>query len=314
MPPKRRGRPPKQPDGPSNQTGEASDSPAGRRSAGRSKGSGKGKGTSTQNAVPDVYRDMLADALPARSDIPERPLKKRRTGLRGDAVSASHSKPTVAPLGIDEDDDDDDNIQFEDVLATHLDQTEGAEGSDFELAPKSLQTAYRDSEDESEESEFDWENVDFDGKPQDSEEPSGDLELTLTSKSIPLPRNNAPKRKVISSADKALRLEIHKMNVLCLLSHLDRRNRWCNDTVTQKTLELLLSNKILTLLRPKAEFSQFRRGESLRMGLDQAATMWRAKFNITERGMRRALWADDERDVQNVSVFSRLLTVDTDLA
>jgi xeroderma pigmentosum group C-complementing protein len=29
--------------------------------------------------------------------------------------------------------------------------------------------------------------------------------------------------------------------------------------------------------------------------------MWRTKFSITARGMRRALWADDERDLQNAS-------------
>src|SRR4051794_2935777 len=35
-----------------------------------------------REVVPDVFQEMLADALPMHSSVPERPLKKRRTGRR----------------------------------------------------------------------------------------------------------------------------------------------------------------------------------------------------------------------------------------
>jgi xeroderma pigmentosum group C-complementing protein len=58
----------------------------------------------------------------------------------------------------------------------------------------------------------------------------------------------------------------------------------------------------MTFLRPKSDMSQFGRAESLKRGLEQAGIMWRKKFRITNRGMRRALWADNEADLENVSL------------
>jgi len=228
---------------------------------------------------------MLAEALPNPAEKPERPLKKRRIGPRENQVATSGS----ANLSDEEDEDD---LQFEDVIA--------ANDFDSDAPPKLQQTAYRDSDDESEDDDFDWEGVDFDAKP-DHGEPSGDLELTLTTKAAPQSRKVTPRRKVVSNAERVARLEIHKMHVLCLLFHLDMRNEWCNDSDVHASLRPLLDKKMLTFLSPRPDLSQFSRADSLKRGLEQVSVMWRTKFSITARGMRRALWADDERDLQNAS-------------
>ena len=261
-------------------------------------GKGKGKATAVaQNALPDVYQEMLAEALPMQSDIPERPLKRRRTGRRDAPVASSSSANQV---GVVSDGEDEDDIQFEDVLdSTKLGE---ADSDVLEPPPKPQQTAYRDSDDDSGESDFDWDSGDFDAKPS-ANELTGDLELTLT-RPTPQRRTTAARRRVITKAERDVRLQIHKMHVLCLLSHADRRNKWCNDSEVQSSLKPLLDKKMLTFLRPRSELSQFGQAESLKRGLDQVSAMWRKNFSVTARGMRRALWAEEEQDLRNVGIIS----------
>lgn len=258
------------------------------------KGSGKGKGKapSSRNAVPEVYQQMLTEALPAQSYILERPLKRRRTGPRN--APAVAGRPAKSP---DADEDLDDEGEFEDVLGVQ--HQVNSEANDFEEPPKTQQTIYRDSDEESDESDHEWEGVGFDTLPQDNE-PSGDLELTLKPRTTPQRQKVTPRRKVVSKAEKVLRLEAHKMHILCLLAHLDRRNRWCNDEEVQRSLKELLDKKVLIFLKPRSDLSQFGRTESLKRGIEQASVTWRTKFSITARGTRRALWADDEKDIHNV--------------
>jgi xeroderma pigmentosum group C-complementing protein len=302
MQPKSRGRPKKilHPDGSTEQVfdiisiGDSSDSSVvmtGKKPVSRGKGKGKAKASSS--AVPDVYRDMLAEALPMQSDVPERPLKRRRTGRRNGPSSSSN----VPKADAEQDNpDEEENIEFEDVLDQEMPSRSDNEASD--APPKPQQTAYRESDDDSA-SEFDWEAIDFDAKPQ--EEPSGDLELTLIKRPTPQRKTTATRRKVVTKEERALRLQIHKMHVLCLLAYVDRRNDWCSDSEAQSSLKPLLTKKMLTFLRPRSDLSQFGRADSLKRGLDDVAKLWRTKFSMTARGMRRSLWADDEKDLQNVS-------------
>jgi xeroderma pigmentosum group C-complementing protein len=53
-------------------------------------------------------------------------------------------------------------------------------------------------------------------------------------------------------------------------------------------------------LNPGSNLSQFGRTESLKNGLSQSSLMWQAKFEVTERGLRRALWAEDPEDLEAV--------------
>ena len=257
------------------------------------RGKGKAKTSSGRNEVPEVYQQMLAEALPTQSNIPERPLKKRRTGLRNAPSVAAGPAKSSDP----DDEDDEEEAEFEDVLEAR--NQDGEEAGKSESLSKAQQTAYRDSDSESGQSDPEWEGVDIDTLPQDNE-PSGDLELTLKPRTTAQLQKATPRRKVVSKAEKVLRLEAHKMHVLCLLAHLDRRNAWCNDEEVKRSLKPLPDKKMLTFLKPRSDLSQFGRAESLKRGLEQVSVMWRTKFNIMARGTRRALWADDLKDVQNV--------------
>lgn len=281
---------------------------AGRNPVTLGKAKGKGKATaSRRNAVPDVFQEMLAEALPTQVDVAERPLKRRRTGRRDDPVSSKNA--TSSPLPDPEDDDED--LEFEDVLSP-IENQDSENGSLFAKNEEYLQqTAYRDSGDDSDEDSVDWEPVEFESNTP--VEPSGDLELTLSTKSIPQRRAPAPRRKAITKEDRALRLQIHKLHILCLLSYVDRRNNWCNDYEVQILLKPLLSKKMVTYLKPASTLSQFGQTESLKRGLDDVARMWRSKFSITMRGIRRALWADNEENLRNVGQFLRILSTVTNL-
>ncbi|CZT45852.1 related to xeroderma pigmentosum group C complementing factor (homolog to excision repair protein RAD4) [Rhynchosporium secalis] len=246
----------------------------------------KGNATATKSAVPDIYQDMLSEALPTQSEIPERPLKRRKTGRRDSPVARSSPAAKL--------EEEDEDLEFEDVLHTSLQDF----GSEQDIPVKRQQTAYRDSDDESDDSDGEWQGLNLDAEPED-DEPSGDLDLTLIKKTIPQVKPAASRRRLIGKVEKSERLEKHKMYLLCLFSHLDWRNYWCNDSEVQKSLRPLLDKKMLTFLRPKESLSQFGRTDSLKRGLDSVAVMWRTRFSITARGLRRALWADDEKDLQN---------------
>ncbi|KAJ5053991.1 uncharacterized protein L3040_000279 [Drepanopeziza brunnea f. sp. 'multigermtubi'] len=230
---------------------------------------------------------MLSEALSAQTEIPERPLKRRRTGRRESQVAPISSDKIPDPH------EDEEEMQFEDVLE-HPDGSDG----EAEVPIKLLQTAYRDCDEGSEESDDDWVGFNLDDKPG-LDEPSGDLELTIAKKPATQEKSAVFRRRSLTKFDKADRLEKHKMHVLCLLSHVHLRNEWCNDAEAQRTLRQLLDKKILTFLKPKSDLSQFGRADSLKRGLDQVAIMWRTKWSITKRGLRRALWADNEEYLQN---------------
>jgi xeroderma pigmentosum group C-complementing protein len=79
------------------------------------------------------------------------------------------------------------------------------------------------------------------------------------------------------------------------------RNEWCNDAEVQRTLKPLLDKKTIKFLRPSGDLTQFGQTNSLKRGIETVNEMWRSKWMITARGIRRALWAEDDKDLQNVS-------------
>ncbi|RDW75189.1 hypothetical protein BP6252_06331 [Coleophoma cylindrospora] len=247
--------------------------------------------------IPDVYQDMLAEVLPAQSDVSERPLKRRRTG-KGKEVASSPTNNTEN--GDEEGDVEDEDIQFEDVLdIPKINASRNASDSgDEEPKEKQQQTAYRDSEgdDDSAEEGFDWDALQSRSGPQDGPK---DLELTLIKKTLPDQKAPPSRRKVTTLAEKNLRLEIHRIHVLCLLAHVNIRNDWCNDAEVHAALKPLISKKTLAYLRPGSDLSQFGRIESLKRGLEQVGNMWKIQYKITKRGLRRSLWAEDEKHIQN---------------
>jgi xeroderma pigmentosum group C-complementing protein len=170
---------------------------------------GQPKGHGEDDEIPEVYREMLAEAELRSPDVSEdRPIKRRKVGTQRatttDVVSVPHK-----PLPVE----------------------------DQSQANRPIQTVY--DEPTSEESDMEWEEVDLQQAPAQSIQiapvTGGDDE----SLQITLDDHAGKRRKVISrqkpltAAEKKLRLDIHKVHVLCLLRHVQIRNLWCNDDELQ---------------------------------------------------------------------------------
>lgn len=237
---------------------------------------------------------MAVTEDPPEATTPERPLKRRRPGERPTPkVETKPVEPTVIPEPMkmdhnnEEEDDDDEELEFEDV----------------ELPQPTLQTITRDSDDEDDE-ELELEDIAFDSQGAFSSAIAGDVQLDLNlsaQKAAMAPHRRAiERRKALSKSEKERRMEIHKVHLLCLLAHVERRNKWCNSPKVQEALRPLLTDKMRKSLIPRASLNQYGRTESLKAGLQETSTMFKTKFQITERGLRRALWAEDEDQLKNV--------------
>ncbi|OAA62837.1 DNA repair protein [Niveomyces insectorum RCEF 264] len=227
----------------------------------------------------------------------------------------------------DMDDDEDDGVEFEDIV----------------IPDPVVQTTERDSEDDDSEDDSDGDSDDEDGggvrmvfedvvapaatalrsdggdagggtSEDGKPEAQGMLELNLTAheSGVSAARRGVrpARKKPLTRAERLRRIDIHKVHVCCLMAHAARRNRWCNDEAVQEALQPLLTDKMLTYLNPDTtRLSQFGQTESLKNGLQQVATMFRARFAITERGLRRALWADDPDHLKDYQLPSDMESV-----
>ncbi|KAI1777112.1 Rad4-domain-containing protein [Hypoxylon cercidicola] len=234
--------------------------------------------------IPDIYQEMLVEAVSQPSTtLPERPLKRRRPGQRNEQAAKKPDPPEMTSKSEDENEDD---VQFEDVPPPAA----------------TIETVYRDSDEEEDDDEIQFEDVDFSFPPPDidpAEDRNKDLELDFSARTAASAQKTVDRRKPISKEEKNRRIEIHKTHLLCLLAYVARRNRWCNDAAVQDTLRPLLTKKMLKYLNPDSDLTQFGQAQSLKDGLQQVATMYKTKFQITERGLRRSLWAEKEEHLQN---------------
>lgn len=305
MPPKSRGRP-RRSDGKTNNPDEAFDDASSidiseRRAA---KGKGKGKAVNphsetgdarrgraseiskSASAVPDVFQGMLAETLSSPNvEIVDRPRKRRRVRQAGD--DPVNSSALSYATHNESHGDDDASLEFEDIIP-----------------PKQEQTTYDDSGDGSSEDGLAWEEVgiaEFFMKSSDAEEDDGDLDLTLVAEKSLQKNSAATRRKALNKAERALRLNVHKMHLLCLLSHVDRRNNWSNDSEVQSILKHLLTKQMKECLKPKESYTQFGKAESVKKGLSLLTKMWESKYSIVAKGMQRPFWAESEQEIRDVS-------------
>ena len=167
----------------------------------------------------NAYNDMLLDALsssPPPGTVEDRPVKRRKVA------------DTVAATSISEG-----AVGYSGSISDH-DAKRDVEGSTSAPTPRNQQTAYHDSDD-SAESDFDWEAVEIDANVNRELSPStpneGSLDLVLGGDAISKVGKIAKRRKPISLTEKNVRLEIHKVHVLCLIAHVHLRNHWCNDEI-----------------------------------------------------------------------------------
>lgn len=164
--------------------------------------------------------DLQLNAYPGEGNndsetitVKERPPKRRRTA--GGATLTTRYEKTVEPSAA--------------VTGNGASVEPGTRVDN--PRPGREQTAYDESSD-SIESDLDWEEVDLaqTAVQEDDSNQNGALDLVLGgNKPLKSPERMSRKRKPATTAERKLRLEIHKMHVLCLLAHVHLRNHWCND-------------------------------------------------------------------------------------
>lgn len=241
---------------------------AGRSNGGTARRSVRSRGP--EHDLPDVYQSMLQEADAEQSDDQVRPLKKRRVA----AAESAKSVPSQ-PLSTS--------------AATNPKPASSAKTS------SQLQTVEDSSE--SDNSDIEFEDVDLGHTDQGfSEDPDNgieDLSISIQAESS-TKRSGQPRRKPATYAEKAHRLVVHKLHILCLLGHCMYVNGRCSNAAVQKHLRPLLSAKTVSYLNPKSEFSQFQQNRSFQDGLKQAVETFSAEYQIVARGLQRPHWDVEE--------------------
>ncbi|OJD34028.1 dna repair protein rad4 [Diplodia corticola] len=228
------------------------------------------------DAVPDVFREMLSEAESDRAEH-VRPLKKRKVEQPVD-----ESASPVPPAAVDR----------------------GSSNGPEEDTPK-LQTIIDESE--SDDSDMDWEDVDLDQKSADAVLPpltKAQAEETLQIEIGNDDTKNKPeraRRKAATAAERAVKLHIHKMHLLCLLYNSHIRNAWCNDDKVQSSLKRFRSARIIDLFAPDPNQSQFAASKAFTDGLHLVKEAWK-RFKITSVGLRRARWAQYTKDLEGFRI------------
>lgn len=265
----------------------------GRKRAVPSRNTRRGTG-SGNNENPGIYQQMLDEAGVSVPDqtSPERPLKRRRPGSR------PHARPDAGQSGArredkeqdtDDDEDEDEDIEFQDVV----------------LPSPTVQTLELESDEDDEDEDVQLEDIDFTAPLPDANPvaESSNLELNLSAhQAAASPSRRGERRRPMTKEERDRRVDIHRTHLLCLLSHVARRNYWCNDGRVQDSLRPHLTDKTVNYLTPGSHLPQFGQAESLKNGLGQAGDVWKAKFEVTERGLRRALWAEEVEHLQSVRI------------
>lgn len=254
--------------------------------------------TTREDQVPEIYREMLeeAEARDPGQFQSDRPLKRRRVG---DSESIqTRAIPVDSPP---------------------LEQVTVASSQD-DGAIQNVQTIYDSTT--SDESDVEWEDVEVTqstqtlyGTTTTNVDRDEILQITLDRKPETRKRQT-PRRKPVTAAEKKLRLDAHKVHLLCLLAHVSLRNRWCNDdllqvrssllemgrtyclTDKQRSLKRMLPRKIIALLNPDESKPQFVRSTTFIDGLNQAGDVFNRRFRVTNSGLKRAHWAEDQEQLK----------------
>ncbi|KAK4948724.1 hypothetical protein LTR10_012729 [Elasticomyces elasticus] len=226
------------------------------------------------DGIPDVYGDMLAEAVREEKAAASNPRPSKRRKL-------SEEPSTKIDLDFD---------LFGSSQIT-LDHDLNVEAPD-----KQQQIVYDDFEG-SEESEAEFEDVDLDAVGNDDEpdeQPEQKtLVLDLSKSNLDTPKRVTQRRKPVGPAERKLRLEVHKAHLICLLAHLSCRNRWSESPAVHAILKALIPRKITGLLHVDESKPQYQRSHSFQKGIEEVCTIWKVEWTITERGMRRAHWRAD---------------------
>ena len=272
--------------------------------------------------IPDnIFRDLTKDVSDTQASSPvERPLKRRKVVGQTDGpatastdINAGHSQHQHVAATVD----------FSAFGPTEdqslLDRLDGkfssTDASDDESVEEKgpEQVIDNDTESSAEEDDIDWTNLltpegmkgaDTAGAAG-NDEAHDRIQLDLNKESNLQTKRSASQRLPSTLVEKRRRLDIHKIHVCTLLSHVYVRNAWCNDHRVQDILSRSLDNRTRGFLSPKSSLSQRDRTTQLIKGLEQASHIWRGNFVISARGMRKPQWPADERQLKLIEQVAK---------
>ncbi|KAF8469064.1 hypothetical protein BDZ91DRAFT_679403, partial [Kalaharituber pfeilii] len=252
-------------------------------------GSGLGRRRAEDPQIPDVYQEMLRDSgVPA---IATRQRKRRKLGGLDEESFIDTAWPSAAGSS---------NQAKTSLITPAVNQLqmnqspEKVERPTF-IPPETVNDCDSEDDDDGDE-DIDWEDVDLgvstevnfslDRKPSEPET----LELVLND--LKEQKKAFSERRKITAVDRKIRLEAHKLHLLCLIAHVYRRNKWCNNQAVQENLrgKSLFDAEIIANLDPKPHLHQLERNTRFLKGLGEAVKIWRKKFQITCPGLSQPYW------------------------
>jgi xeroderma pigmentosum group C-complementing protein len=234
--------------------------------------SSRRKETTSYGNLPDVYQSLIADADADLEPISEeRPIKRRKVTPIAKTLQAVNTSETLQQSSPSHSSHSKIDAIVPPSNSQTIEDSSESEGSDVEFEDVAL--SLRDES----ESESDREQV------------IEDVSISLEPESTPKPRKPS-KRKLVSSVDKAHRLLVHKLHVLCLLGHCMFVNGRCNNAVVQKHLRALLPPRALPFLNPDPHKTQYQRNSMFMDGLQQAVAAFTGRFRITAPGLKKPVW------------------------
>lgn len=218
-------------------------------------------------SIPDVYQEMLIEAVSSAAAEPTpRPAKRRKVDneLRAETSSAIALSSTR----------DAENVKTDD---------------EFE-APSNQQVVYDDFEGSDDDMEF--EDVDL-SMSETEDKPERKVLTIDLSKPLDGPTSSKPRRQIASVVERKMRLEWHKAHLFLLLLSVWSRNRWCENQDVQRVLKQLVPKKIVKLLHEDESKTEIQRSYSFNKGIEEICQLWRTTWTTVGRGIRKAVWRDD---------------------
>jgi xeroderma pigmentosum group C-complementing protein len=166
--------------------------------------------------VPEVYQSLLAETHPhSPTGEDRRNVKRRRIGGRLTTLGETKSATVLSFEASDSVDD------------LHI----ASSPMDTVAAPQ--QTIYNDFDD-SDDSDMDWEDVKIGSETKRDEIGENEtLTFIIGGHEETKSKQVTQRRKAMTGAERKVRLDVHKMHLLCLLVHVQLRNHWCNDPQVQ---------------------------------------------------------------------------------
>lgn len=227
----------------------------------------------------DIYHELLAEAArsspAAFSSDDGRPIKRRKTAAK-----------------------------VEDRVGREAYATDVSRNASPQPVIRSQHVVIESSSD-SDESDLDFEDVNFSGDEQDAlhtgrQDPIiKDLSIDLDPAKPSLAKKPRSKR-LATVVEKKLRVDIHKVHIVCLLYHVYIRNAWCEDQKVQSLLKPFLDARTVSLLHPKTSTLQGARSESFKAGLRAAVNKWKGLFRLSARGLKQPQWAASKEALAQV--------------